>query len=188
MASKRRCTRFEPTGCITAVRHGQRADHAGHKWHETAERPHDPPLTEFGKRQAAATGAALRSERVDAVYSSPFTRCMETAAAIAKEHGLQIRVEPGIGEMLADSEEHGWGFDEEPYTDKEFCAARLAKRFNVDTSYVSVYKTAADTGTGDRINFPESWEQATARYQRTLCEVQRLEPFAVPHKSLIIGT
>ena len=177
--SKRRCTRFESTGCITAVRHGQRADHADHNWHETAERPHDPPLTEFGKEQAAATGAALHVERVDAVYSSPFTRCMETAAAIAKEHGLQIRVEPGIGEMLADSKEHGWGFEEEPYTDKEFGAKRLAKRFNVDARYMPIYKTAADAGTGDRISFPESWSQATARYQHTLCEVQRTEPFAV---------
>ena len=33
--------------------------------------------------------------------------------------------------------------------------------------------------TGDRINWPESWGQAAARYQRTLCEVQRAAPFAV---------
>ena len=182
---RRRCGRFATTGSIFAVRHGERADHADGNWHETAERPHDPPLTPLGLEQAASTGLALSTERVDAVYSSPFTRCMQTASAIAKHHGLRLRVEPGIGEMLADCEEHGWGFSENPY-DEAFSTAHLASLFDVDTSYTPLWDTPTRGaqsrkrhGSTLQLSFPEEWEDAKARYQRTLSELQATEPFAV---------
>lgn len=179
----RRCSRFALTGNIYVVRHGQRADHADDDWHATAERPHDPPLTPFGLEQAAATGLALCSESISAVYTSPFTRCMETASAIAAQHGLKLRVEPGLGEMLADCNEHGWGFDSDPYEDQAFSAARLAEAFDVDTTYFPTFDTAAGGLSRDgapRLCFPESWDVAAARYQATLLAIQaQAEPFAV---------
>lgn len=54
-----------PLLCLFIVRHGERADDvaradgAAAEWKKTAERPHDPPLTERGRKQARATGEAI---------------------------------------------------------------------------------------------------------------------------------
>src|SRR5262249_56556816 len=64
----------------------------------------DNPLSELGRRQAAALGEALSSRRLSAVYSSPLRRALETARAVAEPHGLAVEVvhelvEMDIGEM-----------------------------------------------------------------------------------------
>lgn len=46
----------------------------------------DVPLNPTGLRQARATGEALRNYKVDAIYSSPLSRAMETAKAIGTFH------------------------------------------------------------------------------------------------------
>jgi probable phosphomutase (TIGR03848 family) len=57
-------------------------------------------LNEEGVAQAAALGQRLASQRLHALYSSPLERTIETAEAIAVHHaGLEIRREPGIGEV-----------------------------------------------------------------------------------------
>ena len=57
------------------------------------------PLTARGREAARAVGQRLRAEntRVDAVVSSPLLRARETAAAIAREVG----VEPEVADALA---------------------------------------------------------------------------------------
>ena len=51
-------------------------------------------------RQAARTVAeALAGLDIEAVYSSPIERTMETAAVVAGPHGLQPVIEPGLIEM-----------------------------------------------------------------------------------------
>lgn len=50
----------------------------------------DVPLTERGKRQAAALGARLAGLPVERIYSSPLGRCLDTARAIAGERDLPI--------------------------------------------------------------------------------------------------
>ncbi|SCK17693.1 probable phosphoglycerate mutase [Streptomyces sp. WMMB 714] len=59
----------------------------------------DPELSGAGRRQAAAVAGAL-AERgtLQAVVSSPLRRCRETAAAVAKRTGLDVRIEEGIRE------------------------------------------------------------------------------------------
>jgi len=52
----------------------------------------DPPLSSLGRQQAQLLGAALSTRRIDAVYTSPLQRAVETAAAVARHH----RVEPDI--------------------------------------------------------------------------------------------
>lgn len=49
----------------------------------------DPPLSELGQRQAAAAGRALAAPRIEAVYCSTLRRARETAAAVARHHGLE---------------------------------------------------------------------------------------------------
>ena len=82
----------ECSGSVWVVRHGERIDAVEKGWKKTAARPHDPPLTPTGFEQAAATGRALRDHRLDAIYTSPFLRCVQTATAIAEGTPVRARV------------------------------------------------------------------------------------------------
>jgi probable phosphoglycerate mutase len=59
----------------------------------------DVDLSDEGRRQAAFLGARLAEEKLAAVYASPMKRTRETAAAIARPHGVEPRVEPGLREI-----------------------------------------------------------------------------------------
>ena len=48
----------------------------------------DPPLNATGRAQAAELAAELKAVGLAAVYSSPLRRALETAQAVAAEHGL----------------------------------------------------------------------------------------------------
>jgi broad specificity phosphatase PhoE len=50
-------------------------------------------LSEEGAAEARALGNALRSYPVAAVYASPLERAVETACALAKPHGLEVRTD-----------------------------------------------------------------------------------------------
>jgi len=53
-------------------------------------------LSEAGRAQAEALGARLAGLPVGAVYASPIERTTQTAAAIAQEHGLDVRPLEGV--------------------------------------------------------------------------------------------
>jgi broad specificity phosphatase PhoE len=57
------------------------------------------PLTERGLRQAEALAEALAGVKVDAVYSSPLRRAIDTARAIASRHGLEVVPDDRLTEM-----------------------------------------------------------------------------------------
>ena len=59
----------------------------------------DVPLNDRGRWQARRLARALASEALAAVYSSPLSRALDTARAIAHEHGLQVQIEQGFIEM-----------------------------------------------------------------------------------------
>lgn len=48
----------------------------------------DRPLDDIGRAQAEAAGRALAGMNLDAVYSSPLLRAMQTARAVGLPHGL----------------------------------------------------------------------------------------------------
>ena len=79
---------------ITLIRHGETA------WNlEGRIQGHlQIPLNDRGLRQAEATANALINERVDAIYSSDLIRASCTAAAIAREIGLPVLMEPRLRE------------------------------------------------------------------------------------------
>jgi probable phosphomutase (TIGR03848 family) len=52
-----------------------------------------------GRAQAAAAARRLARLPVAAVYASPLERTRETAAVVARTHGLRVRVERGLGEV-----------------------------------------------------------------------------------------
>jgi probable phosphoglycerate mutase len=63
----------------------------------------DPGLADLGRGQAAALAEWLAEEKVDAIYSSPMRRALETAAPLAERMGLEIAVEDGVAEYDRES-------------------------------------------------------------------------------------
>jgi broad specificity phosphatase PhoE len=195
MTAPRRSARLATTGSVWVVRHGQRIDQAEGEWWRTAQRPHDPYLTPLGERQAAAAGGAIvkvttavgrDDERVEVIYSSPFLRCVQTAAQCAKALGIsKIRIEPGLGELLMAD----W-FDYSPVQearmplDGGMSTKALAERFGslIDTSYVPLYdagERSSKQPRAGRIAFPEDWHEGIARYQATLAALSEASPFSL---------
>ena len=84
-------------GTLHLVRHGQQ------QWPdpETAVTSEwvDPPLSDLGRRQAAAVGRWLADQPITAVYSSHLHRAHETGKAIAAHHGLEVEVIEDLEEV-----------------------------------------------------------------------------------------
>jgi probable phosphomutase (TIGR03848 family) len=54
-------------------------------------------LSDEGRRQAEGVAQRLSAvPRIDAIYASPLERARETAAPLARQRGLAVRVEPGL--------------------------------------------------------------------------------------------
>src|SRR5690242_17193915 len=85
------------------IRHGERVDDVQPLWAKSAERPFDPPLTQEGHRQAQETSKKIQNHLKEApviLFSSPFLRCLETSAHIAKSLNIPIHIEFGLSEWL----------------------------------------------------------------------------------------
>jgi broad specificity phosphatase PhoE len=59
----------------------------------------DPPLSERGRQQASRLAARLASVPLHAVWSSDLRRAMETAEAVARDHGLAVRTDVRLREV-----------------------------------------------------------------------------------------
>jgi phosphoserine phosphatase len=78
---------------IVLVRHGQT------EWNriERFRGRFDVPLNETGLAQAAATGRRIAAEwHPVAVYSSPLSRAVQTAEAVARHFDLPVQAEPDL--------------------------------------------------------------------------------------------
>lgn len=58
----------------------------------------DIALNAEGLRQAAALGAALADEALDAIFASDLQRARDTAQAIARPQGLKVQIVPALRE------------------------------------------------------------------------------------------
>ena len=89
----------EKTTRLYLVRHAQSQSNTGEASYLT-----DAPLTPAGQEQARRVGERLARQGIDAIYSSPLRRALETAQAIADATGLTLRVlkdlrEVGLGDI-----------------------------------------------------------------------------------------
>jgi broad specificity phosphatase PhoE len=77
---------------IYLVRHGQT------NWNreEVFRGRADIPLNETGRKEALLTGQYLRGVVVDSVYSSPLSRAVVTAEAIAHYHDRKVQILDGL--------------------------------------------------------------------------------------------
>ena len=69
---------------------------------EGSSGPADPGLTDAGRRQAELLAEYLASERIDAVYTSPMRRAVETAAPL----GDRLGVAPAVVDEVAEYDRH----------------------------------------------------------------------------------
>ena len=125
------------------------------------------------------------SARVDVIYSSPFLRCVQTAARCAKALGIsKIRIEPGLGELLmADWFDYAPVREASMPVDSGMSTKELVKRFGnlIDTTYTPLYDTnervaKAEQQSQHLITFPEDWHEGIARYQKTLAALSEASP------------
>ncbi len=77
------------------VRHGE----TDHNLQRRVQGRIDVALNKVGRGQAEAIATALREEKIQAIYSSPLKRCLETAQAIGRYHGIAIEVEQRLKEL-----------------------------------------------------------------------------------------
>lgn len=79
---------------IVLVRHGET------EWNRERrmQGQTDTPLSDLGRAQAEAVGRRLAQRAFAALYSSDLTRAWETAAAIARACGREIRADPDLRE------------------------------------------------------------------------------------------
>jgi broad specificity phosphatase PhoE len=83
------------------------------------------PLSDVGREQARSAGRALATERLDAIYSSPLGRALETAEIIARETGFR---EPVV--TLADLQErYGGSLEGTTHAEREARNPEFAKKF-----------------------------------------------------------
>jgi len=59
----------------------------------------DAPLSARGRKQADALGARLAGTRIHAIYSSDLARAHDTARAVERHHGIDVRVDPDLREV-----------------------------------------------------------------------------------------
>jgi broad specificity phosphatase PhoE len=80
---------------LILVRHGETA----HNRDGIVQGRQDVPLSERGRRQAAALAADLQGHGIAAIYTSPLQRARETAAIVADAIGLTVTIDEGLTEM-----------------------------------------------------------------------------------------
>jgi alpha-ribazole phosphatase/probable phosphoglycerate mutase len=80
---------------IILVRHGETAWNVGEVFRGRA----DIELNGNGRKQAGLLGEYLREAEIEAVYSSPLKRALDTARAIAGRHGLKVNVDDRLNDL-----------------------------------------------------------------------------------------
>ncbi|MBO1767033.1 NUDIX domain-containing protein [Allobranchiibius sp. GilTou38] len=83
------------TWVLVVVRHGDAVSRSSWDRSDT-----DRPLTQQGKKRAAALTAALGAYGVHRLISSPSARCTATVAPFAHAHHLQIKEKRGLSEEV----------------------------------------------------------------------------------------
>jgi len=113
---------------ILLVRHGRTAWHKEGRYAGTA----DVPLDDIGKEQVERVVAQLTDVEIACVYSSPLSRCHELAKAVAADHGLEVAVDPRLGEIDLGR------WDGETYADIVARDGEMLKRWTEDPTSITV--------------------------------------------------
>ncbi len=125
------------------ARHGESLGNTGE------DTGHDPFLSEKGRIQASLLGERMKNKRLDAVFSSPLIRAVQTAQATADQHNLKVNVLPDCFEV-EDGETQ-----EEAYKRAKDIIKRLREQFTEDERIiVFAHGTFNNYLTNAAIGFP----------------------------------
>jgi len=104
--------------CLVMLRHSERLDYVDKDYKESEEGrawPHDAPLTSRGVELARAVAGELltlqQASAFSAVASSPYRRCLETAAEVCKKLDIPLVVDQELGEVW----DRSMSMDPEPW-------------------------------------------------------------------------
>jgi probable phosphoglycerate mutase len=92
---------------VLLVRHGESGSMVGGAALALTDGQTDPPLAVGGTAEAELVGARLARQDIDAIYTSPLRRCVETAEPLARALGLTPRVERELREVFMGEWEGG---------------------------------------------------------------------------------
>ena len=81
------------TGSLYLVRHGAAGDRQSWSGDDSLR-----PLSERGEMQAAGLAKTLAEHRIEAIFTSPYVRCVQTVRPLAEESGLEIVEHPALAE------------------------------------------------------------------------------------------
>jgi broad specificity phosphatase PhoE len=81
---------------LILVRHGETERNSGARLQGGKS---DLSLNDRGRRQVRYLGLALKDEKLEAVYSSPLKRALDTAQAISAHHLLKVQTDPALAEI-----------------------------------------------------------------------------------------
>jgi broad specificity phosphatase PhoE len=80
---------------VYLARHGESDWNAANRFQGHSDRP----LTELGRRQARALADLVAAADVEAIYSSPLLRALETARIVAARTGLEVTTRDDLREV-----------------------------------------------------------------------------------------
>ncbi len=147
---------------VFLARHGERVDHVDREWARSAKLPHDPPLTDRGRRQAYELGVFLRKVgNVCTILSSPFARTLETANCVAEELKLPVYVEHGTSEWLNAS----WFGERRPELESQSQLKKRLPRLDLEAHQSVIFP-----------NYPEDINQLASRCKETIQTIVRKYP------------
>jgi broad specificity phosphatase PhoE len=161
-------------------------------WSDRNERPWDPPMSDYELPARVIEHASLQSLNISVIYSSPFRRCLETAAVAAVSLGLQqgatIHVHPGLGEIMTKVRQ---GYDGTSNTNGENASDSIKDNSNSKDYLLSkdqcakiIEKASGGKAQMDQCSFMASssnssippWNETYAesmnRLEMTLCQLQ----------------
>lgn len=87
---------------IIYMHHAERDKSSNAEW-GSFERTLDD-ITEIGKKQAELLAERFKNEKISAIISSPYLRCMHTAEIINKYHNIQIKQDSRFNEIQKNEE------------------------------------------------------------------------------------
>ncbi len=80
---------------IILARHGETEWNVGEVFRGRA----DIDLNETGRKQDGLLGEYLTDTKIEAIYSSPLKRALNTAGSIAQRHSLGAKIAPGLNDL-----------------------------------------------------------------------------------------
>jgi 2,3-bisphosphoglycerate-dependent phosphoglycerate mutase len=92
---------------VLLVRHGESGSMVGGAALALTDGQGDPPLAPGGTTEAESVGARLARQGIDAIYTSPLRRCVETAEPLARALDLTPSVERDLREVFMGEWEGG---------------------------------------------------------------------------------